>query len=347
VPIPAPRTTRDTFELLAEFDGPINVEQFLRAIDWHGVSLHQVYSAFLDRLPESVGAVQHHLRFDAITQAAATLQSAEFQSRVIELAFRAYPEKRRLFHVHIPKSAGVDLREALVMRYPYIHYNHSQRESTKVFELLTHLAEFSRRARVSKEILVTGHIPLLWYVQRGLCRYGDRIFTVLRHPVHGLLSLVNYYLRRIREDPHCKSPDTKSYAAYLGVSAFPERPNQDEQRTFGLSMLLNKEMMRGNLATHMLGTGTAASAIELIVRTNIELVPLEMYNKWLIEEWDMHLETRANQSQEVLRVSDLDRKSIDFLQEFCREDVALYKRVMFVHQKHGGTRINGIEMLGH
>ena len=37
--------------------------------------------------------------------------------------------------------------------------------------------------------------------------------------------------------------------------------------------------------TEMLGDGTADGAIELMARTNIEIVPIEKYNEWLNDSW--------------------------------------------------------------
>ena len=340
----APVTVRDTFDMLSEFRGDMSIRQFLGGFNWNGISTHQTYAAFLDRLPESVAVVRQHSRTDPLNLASNFLSSAEFQSRAIELTLRAYPEKRRLFHIHVPKSAGVDLRNNLTKIYPYLHYNHTRRESTTAMELITHVGELSRRLQQSSEILITGHIPLSWYLQRGLCRFQDRSFSVIRHPIKGLLSLVNYYLRRIRESPACDKPDTRSYARYLRVERFPEKLSPDDQRSLGIQMLMNKEMMERNLATFMLGEGTCDSAVELIVRSNIELVPIESYNAWLDKFWSIGSDTRANQSPPVLKLKDLDESQLAAVNNLCKEDLKLYERLMTAHKKLGGTRLFGADL---
>ena len=46
--------------------------------------------------------------------------SAAFQQEVLTLLLNAFPEKRRLLFVHIPKCAGSDLSHHLMTRYPSI-----------------------------------------------------------------------------------------------------------------------------------------------------------------------------------------------------------------------------------
>ena len=40
--------------MLAEFDGKQPIASFLATYHWTGVTSHQVYGAFLDRLPEII-----------------------------------------------------------------------------------------------------------------------------------------------------------------------------------------------------------------------------------------------------------------------------------------------------
>jgi len=287
-----PRTIRETFEMLSEINSEGSLETQLSALDWTGVTTHQVYGAFLDRLPESWSVVRHFSKVDPLRHALACLKSAEFQGRVIELILHAYPEKRRLIHVHVPKTAGVDLREQLVRKYPHIHDSQTAQDFGTA-PLHRHLSDFSRQVQRSDTIFVTGHIPLKWYITCRLCRHGDKIFSVLRHPRDSLLSLLNYYLQRIRECPSCTESNTRSYAKFLGVTEFPKVMSADEQRQLAKQMLYKEEMMKPNFLTHMLGEGTRDSALELIVRSNIELIPLKEYNNYMMQEWGIESTTSS------------------------------------------------------
>ena len=278
MPTTAPKTLRETFELLADFDGKRGIREFLGSFDWSNRSVYQIYEAFFDRIPESANAVRTNSQIDPLTLAANALQSLEFQSRSVELLLQAYSDKRRLFHIHIPKTAGTDLREALTLHIPHIARAHSQREVTTPGDLIAHLAETSRRIRTSTEILITGHRPLKWYVDQRLCRSHDRIFSIVRDPIESLLSLANYRLKLIRQDPQCTRHDTRALATHLGISRFPDRLTHDEQYELGIKLLRDKTMMTDVRMTEILGQGTATSAIEYIVRTNIELIRIETYN---------------------------------------------------------------------
>ena len=337
----APRNIRETFELLSQINAESSLETLLADIDWSEVNIHQMYGAFLDRLPEFMAVVRLSSGFEPKQRAVGFLASLEFQSRVIELLLSAYPEKRRLIHVHVPKTAGVDLREALRKKYPHIHDSQTDRGSTSAKTLLRHLSAVARQLQNSDAVFVTGHRPLSWYLGRNLYRYGDKMFSVVRNPQDSLLSLLNYFLQRIRECPSCTESNTRFYANTLGVAEFPSGMSVDEQRQLAKQMLYTEKLIKPSSLTAILGDGTSDSALERIVRSNIELIPLGEYNNYLRQDWGIESTTRANQSEAVLRLSDLDSKDLDYIQNACSEDFALYNRIIDVHQKLGGVKIFG------
>lgn len=341
VKVDAPKTVREMFDMLAEYDGQCSLLEFLERSKWEERSVYQIYDTFLDRMPESISTVQNQSKLERLALASNALLSVEFQHRSVELLLKAFPEKRRLIHIHIPKSAGTDLRDALISRFPQIHFNHTLREFIGPQELVAHLAETSRRFRTHSEILITGHIPIKWFVDRRLLRSTDRIFSIFRRPEATAISAVNYRLRRISEDPKCSASDTRSWANKLGVERFADELSQDKLHDIGLKMLESDVIMRDCLATEILGQGTADSALDYIVRTNIELVPIEKYNEWVKETWGFELETRANASQNILLYSDLTDKYIARIQNFWREDIILYDKLISCFNKIGGNRIFG------
>ena len=110
-------------------------------------------------------------------------------------------------------------------------------------------------------------------------------------------------------------------------------------------MLYNKEMMKPNSLTYMLGDGTLRSGIELVARSNIELIPLGEYNRWLKAEWGIHSTTKANQSEAVFRAKDLDARDKEYMRDFCAEDIALYDLIIKTHQNGGGLKVYGREFI--
>ncbi|WP_210208772.1 hypothetical protein [Roseiarcus fermentans] len=342
--IAAPKTMRELFDAMSDVAPDESVETFIGRFDWSDENVQHIYHTFFGRLPESASVVASSGKLNRRAHALASLQSGEFRNNIVEMLLRAYPEKQRLIHIHIPKTAGTDFREKLVNHLPYIHYNHSRPETTPD-KLLAHLAETARRAQRANEIVASGHVSLAWYVDKRLCRANDRIFTVVRDPRKSILSLINYYLRRVKEDPECKWPDTQSYASYLGVSSFDRNMDVEARRELGREMLRNKGMMIQNLPRHMLGRGNFDSAVDLIIRTNIEIVPIEMYKSWLLEQWGIDSETRANASPQLLRMEDLDEPLQRHLAALCEDDVKLHEKIMTAWGRVGGTHIFGASLL--
>ena len=345
MPNVAPTDIRELFDAMSGSPPHSSLEDFIQRFDWSATLIQNVYYTFLNRLPESESVIRTHAERTRAELALDALASAEFQTRIIELLLRAYPEKQRLIHIHVPKTAGVDLSEKFTSDLPYVHFNHSRPEMTSSRELLAHLAETSRRVQSESRILVTGHIPLAFYVDSGLCRFGDRIFAVFREPRESLLSLVNYLLRRIQEDPDCLSPDMKSYANVLGVDRFKKNMDIEARRKLGRALLMNDLLMYPNLPKQLLGRGDYDLAIDLIVCTNIELIPIEAYNLWLREEWGIDSTTRTNASPRVLRSDDLDRAHLQRMNALCKEDSRLHRRLMRAWRRKGGTRIFGDDLL--
>ncbi len=311
--------------MLSAVNGEHSLETHLSTLDWTGVTTHQLYGAFLDRLPESLNVVRLFSGGDRLRHALGCLKSVEFQSGVIELLLRAYPEKRRLIHVHVPKTAGVDLRELLISKYPHIHDSQTDRDFTSAAALLKHLLGFTRHLQRSDAIFVTGHRPLKWYINRHLCRYGDKIFSVIRHPRESLLSLVNYRLQLIRECPSCTEPNTRSYAKLLGVTEFPKLMSSDEQRQLARRMLYNEELMKPNFLTYMLGEGTRDSALELIVRSNIELIPLNEYNNYMMQEWGIEFDYKGKSVRSRPKIERPRRERFELHRKRLRRRLSLVR----------------------
>ncbi len=110
-------------------------------------------------------------------------------------------------------------------------------------------------------------------------------------------------------------------------------------------MLRNDGMMVMNLPKHMLGRNDCASAIELLIRTNIEIVPIDTYKTWLREEWGIDSSTRINELPKVLRMEDLDETLRRRMDDLCEQDCKLHEHIMNVWSKVGGTRVFGSDLL--
>ncbi len=219
------------------------------------------------------------------------------------------------------------------------------RGSYPIARLLADLVRVARRAKKSNQILASGHIRLSWYLSRGLCRPTDRAFTVIREPRASLMSLLNYYIRRFQQDPDGKATDTGIWEKFITVPRIGAEADAETLREFGKSILPVEALTRHTFATTMLGAGTYASAMDLIIRSNVELVPLEAYNAWLSEEWDINSTARANASPQVLRLEDFNKPQLSYMDDLLADDYKLHERIVAAWRKKGGTRIFGSDLL--
>jgi hypothetical protein len=159
------------------------------------------------------------------------LESEEFQKNIVRLILTAYPEKRRLIHIHIPKCAGTHLRARLEVKYPTVCRALEAAVWTPkplLFERLRHIAA---SIPFSDAILVHGHTSISWYLENNLCRPNDFAFAVARNPLEIIISQVNYVVTRFLEDPGFLDPDTREWSALLSLAPTElDRSQEGENR---------------------------------------------------------------------------------------------------------------------
>ena len=114
--LPAPTTPRETFRAYRFYSGGEGPPRIASRLDFTGVTPHQVYYATLGRFPTAEEALQH-----------ASNPAATFVHLLVERLLAAFPEKRRVLFVHIPKCAGSDLTQNLLDRYAGLNWRLSQR----------------------------------------------------------------------------------------------------------------------------------------------------------------------------------------------------------------------------
>src|SRR5271165_2348724 len=118
-----PTDLRSTFELFRFYRPEIGLEQLLRNSGVSQMSPRQIYQAVHDRAPEALEEALAPQDYDPIAHFASAVSSSEFQTELAVRLLRAFPEKRRLFFVHIPKTAGVEIASRLQSRYASINTN--------------------------------------------------------------------------------------------------------------------------------------------------------------------------------------------------------------------------------
>src|SRR4051794_22778551 len=196
----APRNPRELFQLLAGHAvGKADLSDLLEPVDFAGVTPRHVYYGVLGRPPERFWSAAPD--YDAKAHFLRGLRSPEFRVRAIELFLAAFPEKRRLVFIHIPKCAGTDLNYHLARRFLWLRHILSSPETVPDKTFFAELAMAAQRVESVQEIFVAGHIQFSHYAARIGTRLNDRIFTVIRDPIEIAMSMANYVVSQLLSDP--------------------------------------------------------------------------------------------------------------------------------------------------
>jgi hypothetical protein len=338
-----PRNSRETSELLAQLDDTGDLNALLDQVEWAGVGPIQIYQAMFDRLPEKALLAVPSDGYSARKHAQAALTSPEYQKGIRERLLMAFPEKRRIVFVHIPKCAGTDLYESLSRRFPRLYEDLSERHWINGAKFFLYLRNFVIKMREFDSIFVHGHVPLVWYLDRELLRYTDHLFTVVREPLSIVISQVNYVFKRFFEAPLLRDPDNRIWGNALGIEIFDRETPHEKLIEMGLRMLRLPEIVQPNFLCNYLGRGTAESAVDTAARCDIEITDTSCYSAWLAEKWGMQT-THANKSKPILSITDIPAADRLYLESITKEDAILYQRILHQLQGNGGSSIRGTEL---
>ena len=156
------------------------------------------------------------------------LLSDAFQTGLIPLFLRAFPEKRRLIFVHIPKCAGTDLSFHFRACHPSLDRSLTDPEWTPKSAMLRRIARVVAHVRTADSIFVHGHINLADHIAAGIIRPTDRVFTVIRDPLAAAISQINYVLTRFEEDivAGALRPDTAEWSRAMDLGPTPARMSE-------------------------------------------------------------------------------------------------------------------------
>jgi hypothetical protein len=340
----APRRQRELFDYFRQYRREAGVEGLIRNWDLSEAGPHQIYYSVLGRLPEPARAKRAEA-FDAAAQYANALKSPEFQSGILPSLLQAYPEKTRMIFVHIPKCAGSHLASKLVENFPVVNFRLMDKNwinSENLFEALRLLAS---RLTKSDQIFPYGHLTLKWYLNRGLIRYGDFPFSVVRDPTQVVMSQVNYILTRFVRDPGLKSIDTKDWARFVDQAKLSSSIANKDFRDLALEILFRDELVQKNIMCHYLGTGTAQSAFETCASASVELTDLEHYDAWLSTRLGVEAGRPTNVSQRYVGVEDLGGDGLKRIAEVTEQDALLLEKVRTLMSEPNRRSISGVELL--
>lgn len=342
--VPFPPDTRGLFRAFRYYDCIVGLASVLNRLDLSNIRPRHIYYSVLSRLPETAQVTLPKPAYSPHDHLYAALNSEEFQHNIISLILRAFPERRRLVFIHIPKCAGTHLHRRLSARYPHLSDQFQQRALMSPAELFSAIHRIVMEPS-TRQLFVSLHLPLSWYLQRSLLRMTDELFTVVRDPFDLVISSVNYIAGKLTSHPTFAPPDTKVWAAHLGIVNNPAGPWLKDKLALCRQILINSTLTPKNMLCRYLGLGSASSAIDMIIRTNIEITDVTRYDRWFAEKWELPLGPRENVSEPILARSALSNEEVNYIDEITQEDRIIYNRVIGTLNKSPNSSILG-ETLG-
>jgi hypothetical protein len=343
MPLPAPRTFRDTLRLLRHHQNSRDLDHLLQRVDWSGVSPRQIYHAFLGRPPERAQFAIPGPNWTPQAHARLIMELEEFRTSLLSRIADSLPGRQRLLFVHIPKCAGTDLEITLGQRHPKLMSWDIEPNRLNAEQLAARVAEFM--SHPGETIFIGGHLRLKWFLDQQLYRFRDRIFTVVRHPRDIALSYANYVVRRFADNPKLTDSDTSTWAKPLGLERFDRDMTAEERAALALRVLRNPAIVPSNVICTYLGDGDFASAIEMMARVDIEISATSRYDAWIGEAWGIKPHEKLNASPRILTWDQLDPADRDRIERTTAEDVRLYERVMERLERAGRNSVTGPELV--
>ncbi len=344
----APREPRSLFELFTTYDPARGLDELLFRLDVTGIEPRHIYNGTLGRRPETLHACRKPEGYNARDHMRGALMSPEFQRKVISLLLNAYPEKKRLLFVHVPKCAGTDLRIGLSTRYPALDAGLSRSEWTSSQQLFETIQQVALGLRFSDTILLHGHIRIVAAINGELVRPTDRIITVIRDPVEIILSNINYIITRILQDQESgtDAPDTREWKRQLGIGRLPPDMPDDALAPLFKAMLRNPAIAVPNSICYWLGNGDVQSVIRRLVVNDVEITDTKHYAAWLRDRWGVVRPEKANKSRKFITQKHLQADELQFLESITVDDREVYTLLSRQIDASGRGAIFGKEITG-
>jgi hypothetical protein len=346
-PIPAPNSPRALFESFALFDGNASVYDLLTRFELDEINRRQAHFIVFGNLTsDQQGGHARSGKYSARDHIGDLLLSDDFQVNLIPLFLEAFPEKRRVIFVHVPKCAGTDLSAILMKRLPFLHQQMTQPNWMKRDDFFRAITRLVLNVRFFDQIFVTGHNSLRYYTSRNLIRPVDKVFTILRDPIQIALSQVNYIMSRLTAEARSKnrSPDTGEWLRILNLDMMPLEMSETMVQRLCTTILHDTNIMRPNSMCSWLGGSDSETAINHLVEHDVEITIIGNYKAWLRQSWGVVSETQMNRSQKFVSAEMMNDQDIAHIREIYSEDLKLYDVVLEALQRHKKLSITGSEL---
>lgn len=305
-------------------------EPLVRSLSWRAV-----YSVMLDRLPDPQ-ATRHFEKagsYSAPAHICDVLRSAEFSSSCASFVLKALPEKEPIFFVHIPKTAGTSLKDAIRAQaacLPWDSMYYQEYWLRAAYGDLAHYSFLSSHWRARNEPLwVMGHYPLRNVLDAGLFRSGHRGFTVLRHPVEIIISQLNYMATCMRREPDRLDSSTWKQQIKSICPEFNENnPVIDGPISDKIVRADFFQSEYGNIISNYLGDAerSLSSVICNIGATGLDIVQTEELADYAQQSFGLTLPSeKSNVSEKFISRADLSPEAMIYIHEtLMAKDIVFY-----------------------
>lgn len=347
IPIPAPRTMREVFYLLAQLDRDSSLDALLSRVDFTGVGPAEISQVVMGRPLYSRQKALPGSGFDARSSFREAILSEEFRSQILPSFLQSFPELGRDIFVHVPKCAGTDLVMNLGRRQMPLPSIIESQGWLSDDELLSVLGGLVRALVFHKRIFVYGHMEFGNYLDRCGLRPGDRVFSIIRDPIALMVSQANYAIGRLRQDPTGRDPDTAETMNYLGLARLPSDLSDTDLKDLVVQALLHPAIAFANQACrHLSSSGDLSfeAAINMIIANDVEVTTTERYDRWLRERWGIPHSARHNRSEQILTLHEARRFYAAAMFDATGEDQKLFDLITWGLEKANTASITGQQL---
>jgi hypothetical protein len=255
------------------------------------------------------------------------LHGDEFQKNLLRRVLECYPEKQRLFFIHVPKCAGSDLSGTLVEQMPAFNMRLIDRNWFDAEKMLGALGTLVRDMAFADRLLMYDHAELKNYLADSVVRFGDRVFSVVRNPADTIVSSINYILTRFRNDPESQAADTNGWMKLLDHGRIKAALDSEDCRDIAMEMLFKPGLLHANQICQFLGEGTAASAQLLCARADVEISHVSRYEEWLALRWGATGSQRRNASIPMVSADMLGADGLARITALTEEDSVFVEKI--------------------
>jgi hypothetical protein len=341
--VPFPVNPRQLLQLFAFYEPQRGLPSVLNRIVYHDVHRRDIVAAALGRIPENRQAVIDGPDFAARPVLSAALHGQEFQTRIREQILHAFPEKKRLIFIHIPKCAGSDLIAGLRNRMPLVHHHLALPHTMSKPDLFSSLREIAIGLHFSGSIAISGHVNLRWYKERNLLRHEDDLFTVVREPRAMVYSYISFILTRLKTFVGVERGDTTGWLAAIGMTAIEPDPSPAYLAEIGSRLLRAPSVTNRNMICGNIGRGDVSSTFDALVTTNMEVSDTKRYSAWKQQRFGIPAETRINESLPLFTPEIASAADREFIEEMVTEDLVAYAKITKRLDETGELSVRGGE----